>query len=303
MKIVLAGGSGLIGMILQKYYRTADEIIVLSRHARPAAGNVRTVVWDGLTSGPWVGALEGADLLVNLAGKSVNCRYTPQNKRAILSSRVESTRVLGEAIRSLREPVKVWIQCSSATFYRHAEDRFMDEDTGEAGQGFSVDVCRRWEQEFNDQCMPHTRKVTLRIAIVLSFWGGALPRMINLVKNGFGGRMGSGRQYISWVHEADVAGCIDWLYRNPAAKGVYNCASPGPVQNAVFMGVLRRVYGIRFGLWSPEWLLRMGARLIGTETELILKSRWVMPGRFVREGYGFKYASLELALQQILSNL
>lgn len=302
MKIILAGGSGFIGTVLQRYYSTAKEVIVLSRRPQPARGNVRTVIWDGRTPGAWVNELEGADLLVNLTGKSVNCRYTPRNKREILSSRLDATRVLGEAVRSLRSPVKVWIQCASATIYRHAEDRFMDEYAGETGVGFSVDVCRQWEKEFDEQCTPHTRRITLRIAIVLSAVEGALPRLVNLVRCGLGGAMGGGRQYISWVHERDVVRCIDWLYRNPMSAGVYNCSSPEPVRNATFMQLLRYICGIRFGFYTPAWLLRFGAWLIGTETELILKSRWVMPTRLVREGYRFKYMSLSLALRQILLN-
>jgi len=303
MKIVLAGGSGFIGHALQRYYAGADEVVVLSRKRRARVGNVRTVVWDArTTAGNWVEALEGADLVVNLVGRSVNCRYTEANKAVILNSRLDATRVLAEAMQGLRSPVKVWVQCTSATLYRHAEDRPMDEATGEAGQGFSVDVCRQWEECFGQQIVPYTRKVILRVGIVLGH-GSALQRLVNLARFGLGGRMGSGNQYISWIHEDDVAGCIDWVYNNTEADGVYNCVAPHPITNAGFMQALRHVYGAPLAISTPAWLLRFGAWLIGTETELILKSRWVIPARFVREGYRFKYPFVVRAFEHLFSKL
>jgi len=292
-----------MGTMLQQHYAGADEVIVLSRSACKPRGNVRTVVWNGRTTGPWVHELEGTDLLINLAGKTVNCRYTEANKQAILSSRLDATHVLGEAIQKLERPVKVWIQCTSATIYRHAEDRAMDEATGETGSGFSVDVCKQWEQVLQEQPTPHTRKVILRVAFVLGRSGSALVRLVNLVRAGLGGRMGSGRQYISWIHEADVAGCIDWVYANPAATGVYNCSAPGALPNADFMKALRSIYNMPLGLRTPRWILALGAKIIGTETELILKSRWVIPARFVREGYRFRYPSINQAFHHLFSNL
>lgn len=301
MKIILAGGSGHLGRVLCDHFDdTAHEIVILSRSVRPPQGNVRTVRWDGKNTGTWMVALEGADLLVNLTGKNVNCRYHDRNRREILSSRLDSTRVLGTAVRTRKVPPKLWIQSSSATIYRHAEDRFMDETTGEIGAGFSVDVCTKWEQEFNAQETPSTRKVILRTGIVLGSDAGVMPRLINLVRTGLGGRQGNGRQYISWIHEKDVARVIEWICNHPAIQGTFNCTSPDPVRNDYFMRMLRKLYGRTWGLPSPAWLLKIGAWIIGTETELILKSRWVMPTRLEKSGYRFKYPSLVPALQDIL---
>lgn len=303
MKIVLAGGSGYLGSVMTAYYaKGGNEIIVLSRKAQPDNGNVRTIEWDAKTTGPWCEALEGADLLINFTGRNVNCRYNEENKREILESRLDSTSVLGTAIRRLKRAPKVWIQSASATIYRHAEDRFMDEVNGEIGEGFSVEVCKRWEEEFQAQPTPHTRKVLLRTGIVLGRGGGVMPRLINLVKSGLGGKQGNGKQYISWIHEQDLAGIIDWLYKHPLADGVFNCTGPNPVRNKYFMDTLRTLCKVPLGFPSPKWLLEIGAWLIGTETELILKSRWVMPARLLEAGYEFRFPTLGPALWDIVNN-
>ncbi len=302
-KVVLAGGSGFLGSVLGRHFSArAKEVVILSRRDQPASGNIRTVVWDAkhLADG-WVRELDGADLLINLTGKSVNCRYTPENKKEILDSRLDSTRVLGEAVRQAAVPPRVWIQSASATIYRHAEDRPMDEATGEIGEGFSVDVCRAWEKIFWEQNVTATRKVLLRIGIVLGMDDGAFPRMLNLVRAGLGGKQGSGHQYITWIHEDDVAAIMQWLYDNEAQQGTFNVTSPTPVLNADFMRTLREVCKIPFGLPSPAWLLKLGAVFIGTETELILKSRRVVPARLLAAGYQFKYSALALALKNIVA--
>jgi uncharacterized protein (TIGR01777 family) len=259
--------------------------------------------WDGRTTGAWVQALEGADLLVNLAGKSVNCRYNEANKAAIFASREESTMVLGEALKSLQRPPSLWINAGSATIYRHAEDRPMDELTGEFHNDFSVQVCKRWEQAFNGITLPHTRKVFLRIAITLGKQGGVMAPYINLVKFGLGGHQGSGRQMFSWVHIDDVAGMMEWLMEHPECSGTYNCAAPNPVPNKEFMATLRQCAGQPFGLPAGNLMLRLGAALIGTETELLLKSRWVLPTRITQASFAFQYPQLKGAMEQIISKL
>ncbi|RFM30096.1 TIGR01777 family oxidoreductase [Deminuibacter soli] len=303
-KIVLAGGSGYLGTVLAGYYRSrAKEVIILSRKPRPDDGNISTVVWDARTTGSWLKCLEGADMLINLCGKNVNCRYTPENKKAIVLSRTVPTRLLGEAIALLQQPPQLWINVTSATIYRHAEDRPQDELTGETGYGFSVDVCNGWEESFWQCATPATRKVALRMGIVLGRRDGAFPRLLNLVKMGFGGRQGNGSQYIGWVHEQDAARATEWLLQHPALSGIFNCTAPGGITNSAFMRLLRETYGIRAGLPLPQWLLETGARLAGTETELLLKSRWVYPRLLEQAGFRFAYADAAHAVHDLLATV
>jgi len=297
-RIVLAGGNGYLGTVLAKHFSSlADEVIILSRKPQAAAGNIKTLLWDGQTLDNWTTSLQGADLLVNLCGKNVNCRYTPKNKKEIISSRLIPTRLLGEVIKSLENPPKLWINITSATIYRHAEDRPQDELTGEIGDGFSIEVCKAWESSFFENETPKTRKVALRMGIVLGLKDGAFPRLLNLVKLGMGGKQGNGEQYVSWVHELDAAGSIEWLLNHDDIEGIINCTAPGPIKNHVFMHSIRKAYGISFGLPAPAWLLAIGAKIIGTETELILKSRWVKPSRLLNNGFEFKYAKIDEAVR------
>ena len=301
-KIILAGGSGYLGKVLANYYREkATAIIVLSRSRREDRENIRFVHWDGTNKGPWVQELEGADLLVNLTGKNVNCRYTEKNRREILRSRIDPTKLLGEAIAGLSKPPACWIQFASATIYRHAEDHFQDEERGETGTGFSVDVCRAWENNFWNCNTPQTKKVLLRVGIVLGRSDGVLPRLKNLVKLGMGGPQGNGRQYISWIHEQDLARITEWVLENGKDGDFYNATAPEAIQNSALMKLLRQAYGVPFGLPAPQWLLEAGAVLIGTETELILKSRWVYPGRLLKKGFQFSFAKAEQAVHEIRS--
>lgn len=297
-KIILAGGNGYLGTVLAKHFSSlASEVIILSRRPQAAAGNIKTLLWDGQTLGDWATSLQHADLLVNLCGKNVNCRYTSKNKKEIISSRLIPTRLLGEAIKSLENPPKLWINITSATIYRHAEDRPQDELTGEIGDGFSIEVCKAWESSFFDNESPKTRKVALRMGIVLGLKDGAFPRLLNLVKLGMGGKQGNGEQYVSWVHELDAAGSIEWLMNHNEIEGIINCTAPEPIKNKVFMRSIRKAYDINFGLPAPAWLLAIGAKIIGTETELILKSRWVKPRRLLNNGFEFKYAKIDEAVK------
>lgn len=300
-RIVLAGGSGYLGRVLADYYKDkAEDIVILSRKAHAPQGNVRYLVWDGRTSGPWVEALEGCGLLINLSGKNVNCRYTEKNRREIFSSRLEPTKVLGEAIKSLKTPPKMWIQAASATIYRHAEDRHQDEETGELGSGFSVDVCRAWESVFWEQETPGTIKVVLRIGLVLGRSDGVFPRLKNLVRLGLGGHQGTGLQYISWIHEHDFARITEWTFEHGKDRDILNCVSPQGSHNKEFMRLIRNSYGISFGLPAPQWLLEIGAAIIGTETELILKSRWVYPARLLQRGFRFSFPEPGEAVREVL---
>ena len=300
-KIVLAGGNGYLGKVLTKYYSDkAAEIVILSRHEKLQERNVRTVLWDGRTAERWTAELVNADILINLCGKNVNCRYTENNKAEIFSSRLEPTEILGEVIHDLYEPPKLWINLSSATIYRHAEDRPQDEETGEHGEGFSVDVCEAWEYAFNKYDTPKTRKIALRMGIVLGSSDSVFPRLLNLVKLGMGGKQGNGRQYVSWVHELDAARCTEWFADHTKLEGIFNCTAPEPVKNEDLMRTIRRATDCPLGLPAPKWLLKIGSVLIRTETELILKSRWVLPTRLLESGFRFAFPNAEDAVKDIM---
>lgn len=301
-KIILAGGNGYLGKVLANYYHSiAGEVIVLSRKPAQNINNIKTLVWDGVNEVDWVKELEGAELLVNLCGKNVNCRYNEANRNEIIRSRVEPTALLGKVVSRLNQPPQLWINVTSATIYRHAEDHAQDEVTGEIGYGFSIDVCKQWEQIFFEQETPQTRKVALRMGIVLGRSDGVFPRLLNMVKFGLGGKQGNGEQYISWVHEQDVARCTEWLLLHNEVDGIVNCTAPVAIKNKDFMKALRKACGIPLGLPAPAWLLEIGARLIGTETELILKSRWVKPLQLVQGGYQFMFSNARHAIDDILS--
>ncbi|WP_207534379.1 TIGR01777 family oxidoreductase [Desertivirga arenae] len=301
-KIVLAGGNGYLGGVLAHYFKSlAEEVIILSRRPKPAVENIRTIVWDAKTEGEWIENLKGAELLVNLCGKNVNCRYTSENRSAIYSSRLGPTGLLRKVVSELSDPPKLWVNVTSATIYRHAEDAPQTERAGELGYGFSVDVCQKWEEVFFGTNTPETRKVALRMGIVLGQKDGVFPRLLNLVKFGLGGKQGSGSQYVSWIHEQDVARCTEWLLEHEGLNGVVNCTAPQPLTNADLMKVIRQAYGVPFGLPSPAWLLGLGARVIGTEPELILKSRWVLPERLTDSGFTFQFPDAGSAVRDIIS--
>lgn len=299
-KVVLAGGTGTMGLILQAHFAAqGNEVVVLSRRPREQHPKARMVPWDGRTAGAWCAELEGAAVLINLVGRSVDCRYTAANKAAILHSRVDATRALGEAVARCTTPPPVWINLSSATVYRHAEDRPMDEATGELGHDFSPGVVLAWEQEFFRHQRPGVRQVAVRCAMVFSRHGGAFPRFAQLVRMGLGGHHGSGRQYVSWVHEADVARFFQWLVRTPL-EGIINLAAPHPVTERELMRGLRDRIRPLVAFDVPERMLAIGAFFLRTETELVLKSRRVVPTRALQLGYTFEHEHLNSALDDLL---
>ncbi|WP_461788765.1 TIGR01777 family oxidoreductase [Pedobacter sp.] len=301
-KIVLTGGSGYLGKVLAKHYSDlATEVVILSRHQIACSANIRCEIWDAKTKGSWVDSLVDADMLINLCGKNVNCRYNEQNKAEIIASRVTPTHLLNAVVSEMPQPPKVWINVTSATIYRHAEDYPQTEANGEIGYGFSIEVCKQWEASFFDVATPKTRKVALRMGIVFGRADGAFPRLLNLVKFGLGGKQGDGKQMVSWVHEQDAALCTQWILENDIMKGVINCTAPNIVSNESLMQNIRNAYGISFGLPCPTWMLSLGAWLIGTETELILKSRWVKPQVLLDSGFKFQYPELPAAVRDLLS--
>lgn len=301
-KIVIAGGTGFLGECLSRYFvQGGHEVVILSRNIRTDRPPISYQQWDGKTLGKWAKCLEGAEALINLTGKSVDCRYTTKNKQLIYSSRLDATKVLGLALAACVNPPKVWINAASATIYRHSLDKPMDEKNGELGEGFSVDVCRKWEQVFNDQQVPKTRKVILRIAIVLGYESGAFRPLKNLVKVGLGGKQGNGKQKFSWIHEQDFVRITDYVIDNENIEGVFNVSAPNPVTNRELMNLLRKSLKMPFGLPSPTWLLKIGAVLISTETELILKSRYVIPGKLIERNFKFDFPKLENAIEDLIN--
>jgi NAD dependent epimerase/dehydratase family enzyme len=315
MKIVLPGGSGQIGTLLARaFQRDGHEVVVFSRNREAAPRTWRVIPWDGETvADAWMMHLDGADAVINLAGRSVNCRYTDQHRREILDSRVLSTRAIGAAIAQAVRPPRVWLQASTATIYAHRFDAPNDEATGiiegsetaaeaDAAAGaavdaeapsawkFSVDVARAWEQALSDARTPRTRKVALRSAITMSpDRGGIFDTLLGLVRRGLGGRAADGRQYVSWVHEDDFVNAVRWLIDREDICGPINITAPNPLPNAAFMRALREAARIPIGLPATAWMLEIGAVLMRTETELILKSRRVVPRRLLEQGFTFKY--------------
>jgi uncharacterized protein (TIGR01777 family) len=257
------------------------------------------VAWDGATIGAWQREIDGCHTLINLAGRSVNCRYTPRHRQEIMDSRVLSTRAIGQAIAGAASPPRVWLQASTATIYAHRYDAPNDERSGILGGHerdapdtwrFSIDVARAWEREFDQAVCRSTRKVALRSAMTLSpDPGGVFDTLLGLARYGLGGRAGDGRQFMSWIHDADFVAAVRWLIDHEDIDGAVNIAAPNPLPNAEFMRELRRARGIPFGLSSTTWMLELGAFFMRTETELILKSRRVIPGRLLAHGFDFKY--------------
>jgi uncharacterized protein (TIGR01777 family) len=297
MKIVITAANGFMGEALVQYFSKAHEVVAIVRKSMHFE-NAKTCIWDGKNLGGWSTELDGADVLINLAGKSVNCRYNDANKAAIYASRLESTTVLGKAIEACGNPPKLWVNAASATIYRHSLNDPMTEYNGEIGTGFSVDVCQKWEKSFFDFQLKNTRQIALRTAIVLGKNGGVMVPFKRLTQLGFGGKMGDGQQQFSWIHIEDVCRSIEFIIQNESLNGAINVSSPNPIRNDVFMQVLRLRYN-RFALIpSPKWLLKLGAKLIKTETELILKSRFVIPEKLEQAGFKWKFPKIEDAVQE-----
>ena len=310
LRIVLVGGSGHVGTLLARYFqRQRNEVCVLARTSFSAPW--RVVAWNGLHLDEWVEALDGTDVVINLAGRSVDCRYNAANKAAILESRIQSTRLVGQAIQTLSRPPSVWLNASTATIYRHATDRAMDEETGELGGAettlpdtwrFSIEVATLWEETFFAANTPKTRKVALRSAMTMSpDRGGVFDALLRLVRFGMGGRFGSGQQYVSWVHERDFVRAVEFLIANEHINGAVNVASPNPLTNAGFMKDLRDAWGTCVGLPATEWMLEVGAFFLRTETELILKSRRVVPRRLLCEGFTFEFPEWREAAEELVA--
>jgi uncharacterized protein (TIGR01777 family) len=298
MKIVIPGGSGQVGTVLARaFHQRGHEVVVLSR--KPANAPWRMVEWDGETLGDWVSEFEGADAVINLAGQSVNCRYGDHNRQVIMDSRLKSTKVVGDAIAQARKPPRVWLQASTATIYAHRFDAPNDEATGIIGGleptapdtwRFSIEVATSWERALNQAPTPVTRKVLMRSAIIMNpDPGSPFDMLLRIVRFGLGGQSGDGKQYVSWIHDQDFVRAVLWLIEHEEFAGPVNLASPNPLTNAEFMRALRTAWGMPFGLPATKWMLEIGALVLRTETELILKSRRVIPTRLLQSGFDFQF--------------
>lgn len=308
MKIVIPGGSGQVGTVLARaFHAEGHDVCVLSRTPRHAPW--QTIEWNGEMLGDWTSAIDGADVVINLAGRSVNCRYTPANRHEIMRSRVNSTRAIGAAIAGAWHPPRVWLQASTATIYAHRFDAANDEATGIIGGAeidapdtwrFSIDVARAWENVAMEIPTPRTRLVLMRSAMTMSpDRGGIFDALLGLTRRGLGGRAGDGRQFISWIHEADFIRAIRWLIENETFTGPVNLAAPEPLPNLEFMRILRAAGGMPFGLPATKWMLEIGAHFLKTETELILKSRRVVPGRLLAAGFTFQFPNWNEAARDL----
>ena len=310
MKIVIPGGTGQVGSILARHFQSVGhEVVVLSRsrHTSPW----RVIQWDASTLGPWLQDLDCSDVLINLTGRSVNCRYTEKNRRAILDSRVRSTQTLHKAIAAIRHPPSIWLNASTATIYRHATDRPMDEVTGELGGTepdvpatwrFSVEVAKAWEHAFFSTQIPGTRQVALRSAMTFSAdRGGVFDVLLSLVRHGLGGTNLPGNQRVSWIHETDFVRAIDYLIGRQDIEGPVNLASPYPVPNRDFLATLRKAWGTRIGLPTTKWMLEVGTFLLRTESELVLKSRQVIPRVLLEAGFSFTYPTWPQAVEELVA--
>ena len=336
-RIILAGGSGFLGGVLAKHFAAMNwDVVVLTRRAGAAAvvGQasrlsgatshspapldrrdacpttkcpVREVAWDGATPGDWARELEGAEAVVNLCGKSVDCRYTAANKKLLIESRTVPTQAMGAAIARCANPPRVWLNASSATLYKHSFDAPMDESspvgaTHEAKDEFSIEIINQWERALNEAMTPKTRKVALRTTMVLGLGSNSVvPVLRRLTRLGLGGRMGSGRQFVSWMHEEDFVRAIEWVIAHEELSGPVNYAAPNPLPNAEMMRTFRKVCGVSIGLPATEWMLEIGAFFLRTETELILKSRRVVPGKLLASGFEFRFPKFRGALENLLT--
>lgn len=306
-RLILAGGTGFLGRALSTYFIDKGwEVVVLTRHPDPSSPRCREVFWDGENVGHWVQELEGAAAVVNLAGRSVDCRYTANNRRIILDSRVKPTRVLGEAISRCQSPPAAWLNASSATIYRHTFDEAWDETgtdfspTPAVHDEFSIDVIKAWDGALHDAHVPNTRLQALRTTMVLGHGRNSVfPVLCRLARFGLGGRMGSGDQFVSWIHIDDFCRAVEWLLNHSEVSGPVNVAAPHPLTNAEMMRLFREHVGMSLGLPATEWMLAIGAFFLRTETELILKSRRVVPGKLLASGFTFAHPTF----QQAIANL
>lgn len=301
-RIVIAGGSGFLGRaITPDLLKAGYQVAILTRGPDRQSNGVPFVHWDGKTLAPWAQLLDGATAVINLAGRSVNCRYSAANRREIVESRVDSVRVIGQAIERCAIPPKAWVQSASAAIYGDAGERLCDDQTP-PGTGFSPDTCVTWETTFHQTPSPGTRRVLLRIGFALGTDGGALGTLAKLARCFLGGRVGSGRQWMSWLHAKDLSRIVLWSIQRDDIEGLFLVAGPNPVRNAEFMRELRRAVHRPWSPPVPPWAVRFGSRLLGTESELALWGRRCAPTRLIQKGFEFEFPELRSALRDLFGN-
>lgn len=305
LKLILAGGSGFLGGLLTRYFCDRGWDVVILTRGNTVQGLFLN--WDGRAIGEWSAKIDGADVVINLAGRSVNCRYHARNRKLMMDSRVNSTRVIGQAIAYCEKPPPVWFNLSTATIYKHTFGHVWDE-TGEIGahpaakDAFSIEVAEAWERTFDHARVPNTRKVALRSAMVFGLGNhtnNVFRVLRRLVRCGLGGRMGSGRQWVSWIHERDFCRAIEFLIAHEKVDGPINLTAPNPLPNAEMMRTLRQILRMPIGLPAPQWMLEIGAFFLRTETELIIKSRRVVPGKLLDSGFTFEFETMPAALSDL----
>ncbi len=300
-KLIIAAGTGFLGQVIVNHFKDKfEEIVILTLGKSQTIDKIKYVNWNAKTFSGWENELENATVLINLAGKSVDCRYTKKNKKEILLSRIESTKILNKAVLNCKNPPKHWLNSSTATIYRFSLDKQMDEIDREIGNDFSINVALSWEKAFFKTETPNTLKTALRTSIVLGKNGGAFIPLKTLAKIGFGGQQGKGNQFISWIHEEDFVNTIDFIIQKEII-GVINIVSPEPISNYDFMKKLRKAVGFRFGIPINTLLLEIGSFFIRTETELVLKSRNVIPKKLLENGFKFKFQNVDDVFQNLLS--
>jgi uncharacterized protein len=299
-KLVIAGGSGALGTaLIASLPRKKWEIVVLTRSPRERSDGVRELAWDGESLGEWVQEIDGCDAVVNLAGRSIDCRPTAANRAAIMRSRVDSTCAIGAAIEEAAMPPAVWVNASAMAYYGDVGARECLENSP-PGKGFLAEVCQAWEAAQTNMETPRTRQVRLRIAIVLDRESGALPRLKQLAHIALGGTVGSGKQVVSWIHMQDMVDVLRFAIEVPEAEGAYNAVAPGAVPNKEFQRTLRRVLKEWVGLWAPSFAVKVGAWLLGSNGELALMGAWLKPNRLIKAGFEFEYPELEGAFRDLL---
>ena len=296
MKIIISAGTGFLGKNLEQFFINKNyEVKILTRNPK----RKNEIFWDSKTVGNWKNELENADVLINLAGKSVDCRYNNENKKEIYDSRINSTIVLQNAIDECQNPPKIWLNASSATIYVHSETHLNTEENGIIGDNFSMNICKSWEKEFFKTENQNVRKVALRTSIVLGKNGGAFPKFKQITKLGLGGKQGQENQMMSWIHIDDFCKAVNFIIENQNLKGAINITAPKPLSNEEMMKKLRGKLKIPFGIPSPVWLLEIASIFIRTETELMLKSRNVYPEILLENGFKFKYDDFRKALEKL----
>lgn len=300
-RIVIAGGSGFIGSALSTHFsRLGHDVVVLTRAAHARGDGIREVAWNAKSFGPWAKELDGAAAVINLTGKSINCRHTNANRREIIASRVVSVRAVSDGIGASAKPVPVWVQASAVGIYGDTGDALCDENTPH-GADFMADVCEQWEAAFRAAITPNTRRVVLRFGVVLGRDGGALPMLARLARWGLGGTAGSGRQYMSWIHLDDLVSIVERAIAKNTMSGPYNAANHVPETNAAFMKRLRHAVHRPWSPPAPELAVKIGSYIIGTEPSLALHGQRCVPRRLDEEGFAFAHEDLSVALKGLLA--